>query len=273
MASNAKIGLLLGLVVIFVIVFVINGLSGFNGARDGDDLSPIVVIDPTGIKPDIRPEAFTPERVPERRPKENPLPEDKDHFRGQPPGSISPDETDNYTDPVRQAWPKVHIVNKGDNLADIAKKFYGLKEIVATYFPKYAGYEDKLHDMLGLSEKQLEVAIPKEVKKKKETRTEKRLRTDQGFINVPLDDLNKYGAIDADLTLQLGLLQLKKFREEDISIAKKRAQLATNEHFKAVARPGTLDPAPLMTLMRSRVIPLTKILADMELRGIKVDRN
>jgi hypothetical protein len=128
MASNAKIGLLLGLVVIFVIVFVINGLSGFNGARDGDDLSPIVVIDPTGIKPNIRPEAFTPERVPERRPKENPLPEDKDRFRGQPPGSISPDETDNYTDPVRQAWPKVHIVNKGDNLADIAKKFYGLKE-------------------------------------------------------------------------------------------------------------------------------------------------
>jgi len=25
-------------------------------------------------------------------------------------------------------WPKVHIVCKGDNLADIAKKFYGPKE-------------------------------------------------------------------------------------------------------------------------------------------------
>ena len=54
MASNAKIGLLLGLVVIFVIVFVINGLSGFGNKGDGDDLSPIVVIDPPGIKPIYR---------------------------------------------------------------------------------------------------------------------------------------------------------------------------------------------------------------------------
>jgi len=128
MASNAKVGLLLGLVVIFVIMFVINGLSGFNGARDGDDLSPIVVIDPTGIKPNMPPEVFPPVRVPERRPEETQPPEDKERFRGRPQGTTSPDETDTYTEPMRQAWPKVHIVNKGDNLADIAKKFYGSKE-------------------------------------------------------------------------------------------------------------------------------------------------
>ena len=128
MASNAKIGLLLGLVVIFVVMFVINGLSGFNGARHGDDLSPIAVIDPPGIKPDIPPEVFPPVRVSEQRPEETPSQEDKERFRIQPPGTTSPDETDNYAEPVRQAWPKVHIVNKGDNLADIAKKFYGPKE-------------------------------------------------------------------------------------------------------------------------------------------------
>ena len=128
MASNAKVGLLLGLVVIFVVMFVINGLPDFNGARDADDLSPIVVIDPPGIKPDIPPEVIQPVRVPERRPEETPPPEDKERFRGLLPGGISSDETDTYAESVRQGWPKVHIVNKGDNLADIAKKFYGSKE-------------------------------------------------------------------------------------------------------------------------------------------------
>jgi len=128
MASNAKIGLLLGLVVIFVIMFVINGRFGFNGARDGDDLSPTVVINPPGIKPEMPREVFTPVRVPERRPEETPPAENKEQSQSQPPDTISPDETGNYTEPVKQAWPKVHIVNKGDNLADIAKKFYGLEE-------------------------------------------------------------------------------------------------------------------------------------------------
>jgi LysM repeat protein len=128
MASNAKIGLLLGLVVIFVIVFVINGLSGFGNARDGDDLPPIVVIDPTGIKPDIMSKAFPPRRVPERHPEEIPPPENKEHFRSQPPGTTSPDEIDNNTETLKQVWPKIHVVCKGDNLADIAKKFYGPKE-------------------------------------------------------------------------------------------------------------------------------------------------
>ena len=128
MASNAKVGLLLGLVVIFVIMLGINGLPGFNGVGDTNDLSPTVAIDPPGIKPDISPEVFPPGRVADRLPEETPPPEDKERFRGLLPGSTSPDEIDTYTEPVRQAWPKVHIVDKGDNLAGIAKKFYGPKE-------------------------------------------------------------------------------------------------------------------------------------------------
>ena len=128
MASNAKIGLLLGLVVIFVFAFIINGLPGFDDARDGDDSPPIVVFDPFGIKPDIQPEVFLSRRVPERHPEKTPPPEDKERFRGQPTEIATPDETDNYTEPVKQAWPKVHIVHKGDNLAGIAKHFYGPKE-------------------------------------------------------------------------------------------------------------------------------------------------
>ena len=122
MASNAKIGLLLGLAVIFVIAFVINGLSGFGNAGDGDDPSTIVVIDPTGIKPDIPPEVFPPRRVPVRHPEKTTAPDDKQ------PETTSPDGAGNHTEPVKQAWPKVYVVCKGDNLADIAKKFYGSKE-------------------------------------------------------------------------------------------------------------------------------------------------
>ena len=128
MASNAKSGLLIGLIVIFVIVFVINGLSDFDNARDGDDSSTIVVMDPTGIKPDITPEVFPPRRVPVRHPEETPPPDDKERFQDQSPGTTSPDETDYHTEPVKQAWPKVYIVCKGDNLAEIAKKFYGPNE-------------------------------------------------------------------------------------------------------------------------------------------------
>ena len=160
------------------------------------------------------------------------------------------------------------------------KSFYGLKEIVAAYFPKYAGYEDKIHEMLHLTERQLDGAeklkekldAKEGKKKKKKSRAEKRLQEDRGFIDISLDDLNKYGAIDADVTRQLGLLQRKKIEQEDTAIRKKRADLNMKPHFRQIAAAGTSDPTPLRSLMRGRVVPMTRILADMELRGIKVDR-
>ncbi|MFC1795326.1 hypothetical protein ACFL3Q_17285 [Planctomycetota bacterium] len=90
MASNAKIGLLSGLIIIFVFAFIINGLSGFGDARVGDDVPPFVVVDPPGFKPDKTPKVFPPVQVPERHPEETPPPEDEEHFRGQPPGTTSP---------------------------------------------------------------------------------------------------------------------------------------------------------------------------------------
>ena len=128
MASNAKIGLLIGLAVIFIIVFVINGLSGFGNAGDDDDPSTIVVMNPTGIKPDIALEDFPPRRIPVRQYEETPPPDDKERFKDKQPETTSPGKADNHTELVKQAWPKVYIVCKGDNLADIAKKFYGSKE-------------------------------------------------------------------------------------------------------------------------------------------------
>jgi len=112
MASNAKIGLLFGLVVIFAIVFLLNGLLSFDGAGDSNDLSKIVIIDPTGIKPEISPEVFPPGRIPER-----------------PPEEILPPSEDKNVEPVESTLPGVYyVVCKGDNLADVAKKFYGPEE-------------------------------------------------------------------------------------------------------------------------------------------------
>jgi len=127
MTSNAKIGLLLGLVIIFLIVFVINGLSGFDNARD-DDPSPIIVKDPPGIKPYITPEVFTLRRVPDPHPVELPPPDEKEQIQVQTPKTMPPDKIEAHAEPVQQAWPKVYIVCRGDNLADIAKKFYGPDE-------------------------------------------------------------------------------------------------------------------------------------------------
>lgn len=128
MASNAKIGLLIGLVVIFVFAFIINGLSGFGRARDDNDFAQIIDTYPPGIKPNIQPETFLPGPVPDQHPEETSTPENKERFQDQSPGTTSPDENDTYIEPVKQTWPKVHIVRKGQNLADIAKEYYGSKE-------------------------------------------------------------------------------------------------------------------------------------------------
>ena len=51
MASEAKIGLLLGLVIIFTVAFVINGLPRFGKAGQSDDFTGFVDDSPAGIGP------------------------------------------------------------------------------------------------------------------------------------------------------------------------------------------------------------------------------
>ena len=130
MASDAKIGLLVGLVFIFVIAFVLNGLPRFGNAKDGNELAAVMVSGPPNIKPAIPPDVLPPKRVPKRPPGQTPPPsKDKDRFRGQLPGTTSSEKIDKNIEPVKPASSGVHyVVCEGDNLADIAKKFYGSKE-------------------------------------------------------------------------------------------------------------------------------------------------
>ncbi|MBN2020025.1 MAG: LysM peptidoglycan-binding domain-containing protein [Sedimentisphaerales bacterium] len=149
MTSDAKIGLLLGLVFIFIIAFVINGLPGLHNKDDGNTLTKNMVglqNSQTGLGANER--KLVLEATPgAAQPVENasPSPEqagDSDDIRfsmALPEGT--PTTTDatasskavtepvtvpvDSTVPVQPATAKVHVVQDGDTLGSIAKSVYG----------------------------------------------------------------------------------------------------------------------------------------------------
>lgn len=91
---------------------------------------------------------------------------------------------------------------------------------------------------------------PKALKKPKRpkdprTKKEKQISKDAGFENVPINDLQVYGAIDADVTRQLTHVQ-------KVRIAKEKSKVSL--------------------LMRSHAIPASRVLGLMEYEGMRVDR-
>jgi len=149
MASEAKIGLLLGLAIIFVVAFAINGLPRFGNPDRSDDLATVMDGNPDGIGPAVAPEVFYPGRTPDPVGDETVAsPEDNERSGDSLAGAILPDGLGNHlgpdapertndpgapgevmpAEPVRPAWPKVHIVREGENLGDIAKMYYGPDE-------------------------------------------------------------------------------------------------------------------------------------------------
>jgi DNA polymerase I-like protein with 3'-5' exonuclease and polymerase domains len=154
-------------------------------------------------------------------------------------------------------------------LCEDKKGFYGLKNITKEFLPKYAGYEDQLD-----SYKTEEVTLTKELKKESEKLrgAAKKLAADKGFEYIPLDVLNLYGALDGDVTWQIARMQRARIEQEDILLAKTRKYKASNnEYYQRILAPRCSLSSPLNALMRSRIIPTTKVLADMELHGIAVD--
>jgi len=136
MAKESKIGLLLGLVIIFVIAFVLNGLPQFGEATDGEPPIDPVIEEPSGIGANERDHIDTsipPE--PAARQTENGSIQDNSEeslsYASLPaiqPIPPEPNEEPRVSeeDLIKQTISKLYyVVSEGDNLADIAKKFYG----------------------------------------------------------------------------------------------------------------------------------------------------
>jgi len=161
MTSDAKIGLLLGLVFIFVIAFIINGLPRFHRSTNNNELTTNMVSsqnDTQAIAEKERraQEAFDWSQQVNKQTLEDVQPapgnEEDVRFKIQLPQStvavkdvsvgitteeveptIVPATTEEKTEakepePMKPNLPKFYIVCEGDSLSDIAKKFYGDQE-------------------------------------------------------------------------------------------------------------------------------------------------
>ena len=89
--------------------------------------------------------------------------------------------------------------------------------------------------------------LPKKPKRPKDPRSkkEKQISQDAGFENVPLNDLQLYGAVDADVTRQLAIMQKIRIRQEKSAVTE---------------------------LMRTHAMPASRMLGRMEYEGTRVDQ-
>jgi LysM repeat protein len=156
MTSDAKIGLLLGLVFIFIIAFIINGLPRFRSNTNNNELTTNMVSSPNdsmGIAAKERKAQAVfdlVERVPQERADEVPVVSENEgevrfkmpfsqgtsavkddlivetaNDRVKPPAPESDTNEKNEVNKSKPALLKTYVVSKGDNLAIIAQKFYG----------------------------------------------------------------------------------------------------------------------------------------------------
>lgn len=164
MTSDAKIGLLLGLVFIFVIAFIINGLPRFRSDKDNNDLTihmarsrdndaGIGAMEREVIKSTTPTNRSTPQwgprPMPQHVPQSTPV-ADAIRVKMDLPKAISAannldtppiitvpkpqpmvneiQKSQDAVPPKNETWPKVYVVAADENLTIIAKKFYGPAE-------------------------------------------------------------------------------------------------------------------------------------------------
>jgi len=139
MTSDAKIGLLLGLVFIFIIAFIINGIPTFDRERNNNELTTNMVESqntPPGIATSQRKVArqvITPQiRSITPLPKTAPRPEEPTKTieikRPLEPALTTVAAAKPKPQRTKPAGPKIYVVKDGDSLAAIALKVYGQKE-------------------------------------------------------------------------------------------------------------------------------------------------
>ena len=154
MTSDAKIGLLLGLVFIFIIAFLINGLPNFRKDKDDNELT-IGLVGSQNVPPGLAAgerkanreviNRIEPVKEPHLESRISPEPDRGIRFETalptnpvvskqdviaepaalQLPPAIAKNSQSDTSEPAGPALPQVYIVSDGDSLASIAKKFYG----------------------------------------------------------------------------------------------------------------------------------------------------
>ena len=152
MTSDAKVGLLLGLVFIFIIAFIINGLPSFREDRNNNGLTTNMVNSQNktlGIGTKERKVINQREQAEERPPKvQTPATSNQERFTmplsdirivaketdddrstvpAQPPAVVEKTEI-RKVKPNKSTLPKVYVVREGESLTAIAKKLYGSDE-------------------------------------------------------------------------------------------------------------------------------------------------
>jgi nucleoid-associated protein YgaU len=155
MASDAKIGLLLGLVFIFIIALIINGLPSFHESGNNNELTTNMVSlqnnppaiaakergiinlrEPVGVRPtkpeptpsavrqDIHLATAAPQSPSDVVVKETAV----EQAIAAAAQAVAAKDESRKTESNEAAPGKTHVVSEGDSLASIAKKFYGSKE-------------------------------------------------------------------------------------------------------------------------------------------------
>lgn len=133
MTSDAKVGLLLGLVFIFIIAFVINGLPSVRNEADNNQLTTNMVNSQNNTPGIAATERKMTRRVtnqtvrfetplPQSKQADKPAPDIKPAPIAEPPAEVPKKEVIIRPKP---ALAKFYIVRDGDSLAAIAKQFYG----------------------------------------------------------------------------------------------------------------------------------------------------
>ncbi len=149
MTTDAKVGLLLGLIFIFVVAFIVNGLPSLMAGKNNNELTTNMVVNHTKAlaiqerkanREIITQTKFTPQPAEDKTRYQAPLPtvvSNNEHSTPEPiRASVSPTASQQIKNLVaktqiqkatalKQSLPMYYTVQKGDNLAEIAIKFYG----------------------------------------------------------------------------------------------------------------------------------------------------
>ncbi len=136
MTSDAKIGLLLGLVFIFIISFLVNGLPSFSKGGDNNELTGTMVgfqENAPGIGTREREVINLSEPVKKQAPlvARRPVSKPDIRFRTELPKRtpvVKKTKKAVEIKPIKPTLPKTYVVSEGDNLAVIAEKCYGSED-------------------------------------------------------------------------------------------------------------------------------------------------